>query len=59
MRQLPADVARCQNKLCSKKDTCLRYLSPPHERQVYMYRQDEDGCEDYIEISNTESEGRN
>lgn len=48
-RQLPADVARCENGACSKRHTCLRFLSPPHEQQVFMFRQDPDGCEDYIE----------
>jgi hypothetical protein len=50
VKQLPADVARCQNEHCSKRNTCLRFLSPSHERQVYMFRQDPDGCEDYIEV---------
>ena len=36
MRQLPPDYARCREQTCPLRETCVRYLSPPHERQVYL-----------------------
>jgi len=52
LRRLPADVFRCQNHACVKRETCMRYLSPPHEeRQVYAFKQGSEGCEDYIELN--------
>jgi len=58
VRHLPADIARCQNEHCSKRNTCMRFLSPSPfpERQVYMFRQDPDGCEDYIEVDQQEKQ---
>lgn len=42
VRVLPADVSRCNGIVvdgepkCPLKDTCMRYLSPPHKLQWWV-----------------------
>ena len=33
---LPADIARCAGTYRDECRSCLRWLSPPHERQVWI-----------------------
>lgn len=56
LRPLPADVARCNgarpNGECLLRETCLRFRSPPHERQVWMMAPGGplDQCSDFVRI---------
>ncbi len=51
VRKLPADVARCQAHNCTRREQCIRYLSPPQERQVYMHQPDPEVCTEFIQIA--------
>jgi hypothetical protein len=50
VRKLPADVARCAQSECQRKEMCMRWLSesPNPQRQVWMKGPLED-CDYYLE----------
>ena len=41
------DIAKCTNKDCPVKETCLRWTSKAEEYQVYSGFEYKDGCEGY------------
>ena len=44
------DIAMCNNKLCSKKETCYRYMATPNPyRQSYGMFNEKD-CDMYMVI---------
>jgi len=51
IRKLPADVARCRGNGCTKRESCLRAMSPPHgERQVWIRSHDVPWCASFVAI---------
>ena len=44
------DISMCDNKKCTKRMFCYRYLAKPSERQAFAtFEQDGDGyCDDFM-----------
>lgn len=50
---MPADFARCESKHCPRKDTCLRFMSPPYWAdcmQRYIFVLDVENCEQHVDL---------
>jgi len=50
MRQLSADTARCAGSHRAECNSCMRRLSPPHERQIWMgaWVMDDEQCPSHL-----------
>jgi hypothetical protein len=50
-----ADISKCNNRLCRRKDTCYRWVAPASELQLYLKMSEKkkeerkNGCELYWE----------
>lgn len=53
MTRLSSDTSLCENQSCPSRGGCLRYLSVPHDRQVYSdftVPPGESRCNNYIPL---------
>ncbi len=49
--RLAADISRCTNATCGKRDVCKRWVDLPHDRQVFSHFKPVNGvCEHLIPI---------
>lgn len=46
-----ADISKCNNRLCRRKDTCYRWVAPASEYQSYIVMENREvDCELYWEV---------